>query len=73
VLTKLAGKAKSRLREEETQAVARMRLSLAHQGVKEEQIEAQVEAEKAHYDALEGALAGLSVKLDSVSGFVINR
>ena len=73
VLTRLAAKAGARLREEEAQTLSRMELSLTHQGVSPERIQAQQEAERGHYRELEAALARLSVKLDSVSGFVINR
>ena len=65
--------ARSAIGKERDAAVSRMRLSLAHQGLGAKEVEAQLEAERAHYDALLGALDGLKIQLDSACGFVINR
>jgi ATP-dependent helicase HepA len=50
-----------------------MRLSLGHQGLSAEAIEAQLDAEESHYQRLLEALAGAKVVLDSACVFIINR
>ena len=69
----LQQKARKDIEEEREAALRRMRLSLAHQGLPKEQLEAQLQTEGAHYAALLDALSGLRVELDSVCGFVLNR
>ena len=51
----------------------RMRLSLGHQGLEAKALEAQLDAERTHYERLLRALAGAKVVLDAACGFVINR
>ncbi|HEX8703726.1 MAG TPA: helicase-related protein, partial [Myxococcaceae bacterium] len=72
-LGKLAAKAKKAIEAERDAALERMRLSLGHQGLSAEALEAQLEAERTHYERLLHALAGAKVTLDSACGFVINR
>ncbi len=54
-------------------ALARVRLSLSHQGVQGKALESQLSEERAHYDGILQALEGLKLTLDSACGFVINR
>jgi ATP-dependent helicase HepA len=72
-LGKLAAKAKKAIEAERDAALERMRLSLGHQGLSAEAVEAQLDAERTHYERLLKALAGAKVTLDSACGFVINR
>ena len=72
-LGKLAAKAKKAIEAERDAALGRMRLSLGHQGLSAEAMEAQLDAERTHYERLLQALAGAKVTLDSACGFVINR
>ncbi len=72
-LKKRAAAAKASLEAERDNALERMRLSLSHQGVPEDLIEAQLAAERAHYERLLGALAGMKVVLDSACAFIVNR
>jgi ATP-dependent helicase HepA len=72
-LARAAQGARVAIEAERDQMLARMRLSLRHQGLEEEAIEAQAARERSHYAALLKALEGLKVSLDSVAGFVINR
>lgn len=72
-LAKLAARARKGIEAERDAAVERMRLSLGHQGLSGEAVEAQLDAERAHYERLLKALAGAKVVLDSACGFVINR
>ncbi|MBX5480821.1 MAG: DEAD/DEAH box helicase family protein [Myxococcaceae bacterium] len=72
-LAAVAAKAKKALETERDATIARLRLSLGHQGLGQKAIDAQVKAEEAHYARLLGALAGLKVVPDAVAGFVINR
>jgi ATP-dependent helicase HepA len=51
----------------------RLQLALRHQGLAATKVEAQLAAERVHYDALVAALDGLKVALDSACGFVVNR
>jgi len=72
-LGKLAAKAKKAIEAERDATLERMRLSLGHQGLPAEELEAQLDAERTHYERLLKALAGAKVVLDSACGFVINR
>ena len=72
-LAKLATRARKAIEAERDAAAERMRLSLAHQGLKADAVEAQLNAERAHSERLLRALAGAKVVLDSACGFVINR
>jgi ATP-dependent helicase HepA len=72
-LGKLAAKARKAIEAERDGALERMRLSLGHQGLGAEAVEAQLAAERAHYERLLAALAGAKVVLDSACGFIINR
>jgi ATP-dependent helicase HepA len=69
----LAERARRAIREERDGALDRMRLSLAHQGFTPEAVDAQLQAEAAHYEGLLVALNGLKVVPDSAAGFVLNR
>ncbi|XXF78829.1 SNF2-related protein [Myxococcaceae bacterium GXIMD 01537] len=69
----LAARARKAVETERDAAVARLRLSLGHQGLSAEAVEEQLAAERAHYERLLQALAGARVVLDSACGFVINR
>jgi ATP-dependent helicase HepA len=72
-LGKLAVKARKAIESERDSTLERMRLSLGHQGLAAEAVEAQLDAERTHYERLLKALAGAKVVLDSACGFVINR
>lgn len=72
-LAKLQAKARKAIEAERDGALERMRLSLTHQGLEETAVEAQLAAERTHYERLLTALAGAKVVLDSACGFVINR
>ena len=72
-LGKLAAKARKAIEAERDATLERMRLSLGHQGLAAEALEAQLDAERTHYERLLKALAGAKVVLDSACGFVINR
>ena len=72
-LGKLATKARKAIEAERDAALERMRLSLGHQGLDAKELEAQLDAERTHYERLLKALAGAKVVLDSACGFVINR
>jgi ATP-dependent helicase HepA len=72
-LGKLAARAKKAIEAERDAALERMRLSLGHQGLSAEAVEAQLDAERTHYERLLKALSGAKVTLDSACGFVINR
>ena len=72
-LAKLATRARKAIEAERDAAAERMRLSLAHQGLKADAVDAQLNAERAHSERLLRALAGAKVVLDSACGFVINR
>ncbi|MGZ3460170.1 MAG: hypothetical protein ACXU86_16910, partial [Archangium sp.] len=72
-LTKLQARARKAIEAERDAALERMRLSLTHQGLEEKAVEAQLAAERTHYERLLTALAGAKVVLDSACGFVINR
>jgi hypothetical protein len=50
-----------------------MRLSLVHQGLPHQAVDAQLQAEVAHHERLLAALSGLKIAPDSVAGFVLNR
>ncbi|MET0403461.1 MAG: helicase-related protein, partial [Cystobacter sp.] len=72
-LGKLQARAREAVEAERDGALARMKLSLSHQGLKDEAVQAQLDAEHAHYGRLLQALEGARVVLDSACGFVINR
>ncbi|HEX8819746.1 MAG TPA: helicase-related protein [Archangium sp.] len=72
-LTKLQGRARKAIEAERDAALERMRLSLTHQGLEAAAVEAQLSAERMHYERLLTALTGAKVVLDSACGFVINR
>ncbi len=72
-LAKLAAKARKGIEAERDAALERMRLSLGHQGLSAEAIEAQLDAEHSHYQRLLEALSGAKVVLDSACVFIINR
>jgi ATP-dependent helicase HepA len=66
-------KARKAIEAERDATLERMRLSLGHQGLAAEALEAQLDAERTHYERLLKALSGAKVVLDSACGFVINR
>jgi ATP-dependent helicase HepA len=70
---RMAGRAGEAILQKCEQVLERIQLSLAHQGLPESKIEAQLAAERSHYEQLLGALQKLTVVLDSACGFVINR
>ncbi|HZA51105.1 MAG TPA: helicase-related protein [Myxococcaceae bacterium] len=72
-LQHLAERARRAVREERDSTLDRMRLSLPHQGLTHHAVDAQLQAEAAHYEAVLGALDGLKVVPDSAAGFVLNR
>jgi ATP-dependent helicase HepA len=72
-LAKLATRARKAIEAERDAAAERLRLSLGHQGLAADAVEAQLDAERSHYERLLKALAGAKVVLDSACGFVINR
>ena len=72
-LGKLQARARKAIAAERDGALARMKLSLTHQGLAPEAVEAQLDAEHAHYERLITALQGAKVVLDAACGFVINR
>ncbi|HYO55872.1 helicase-related protein [Archangium sp.] len=72
-MAKLQTRARKAIEAECDAALERMRLSLTHQGLEVEAVEAQLSAERTHYERLLTALAGAKVVLDSACGFVINR
>ncbi len=72
-LRRMATRARAAIEEECAAALARIGPSLSHQGLGRTQIEAQLAAERKHYEALLQALGGMKVSLDSACGFVINR
>jgi len=72
-MAKLQARARKAVEAERDGALARMKLSLTHQGLETKAVEAQLDAEHAHYERLLTALEGAKVVLDSACGFVINR
>ncbi|MBJ6760132.1 DEAD/DEAH box helicase family protein [Myxococcaceae bacterium JPH2] len=72
-LAKLATQARKGIEAERDAALERLRLSLTHQGLAAEAVEAQLGAERAHYERLLQALAGAKPVLDAASGFTLNR
>jgi ATP-dependent helicase HepA len=72
-LGRLAAKAKKAIESERELTLERLRLSLSHQGLAAEALEAQLDAERTHYERLLKALGGAKVVLDSACGFLINR
>ncbi|MCP3100904.1 SNF2-related protein [Myxococcus sp. K15C18031901] len=72
-LAKLAASARKALEAERDATVERLRLSLSHQGLEASALEAQLGAERSHYERLLKALSGVKLTLDSACGFVINR
>ena len=71
--TELMRSARAAINAERDAALTRMKLALAHQGLAQAKVTAQLDAERAHYDALAATLDGLKLALDSACGFVINR
>ena len=72
-LKRRAKRARAAIEAERDTMLRRVKLSLKHQGVKAEVVEAQLTAERAHYTALLQALAGVKVTLDAACAFVVNR
>ncbi|MBN9688582.1 helicase, partial [Corallococcus sp. NCSPR001] len=72
-LGRSAKKARAAIEAERDAAAARLRLSLSHQGLSPEAVEAQVDAERHHYERLLQALAGAKVVLDAACGFTLDR
>lgn len=72
-LARRAQKARKALEAERDAGEARLRLSLSHQGLPQDAVDAQVDAERHHYARLLQALAGATVILDSACGFALNR
>ena len=72
-LKRRAARARAAIEAERDTMLRRVRLSLRHQGVNGEAIEAQLSAERAHYTALLQALSGVRVTLDAACAFVVNR
>ncbi|WP_375756207.1 helicase-related protein [Corallococcus exercitus] len=72
-LGRSAKKARAAIEAERDAAASRLRLSLSHQGLPPEEVEAQVDAERHHYERLLGALAGAKVVLDAACGFTLNK
>ncbi len=72
-LGRLAERARQAILTEREATLERLALSLRHQGFDEEGVQAQLDAEAAHYEELLAAVGGLTVQLDSAAGFAINR
>jgi ATP-dependent helicase HepA len=72
-LKRRAARARAAIEAERDTTLRRVKLSLAHQGVKGDVLEAQLNAERAHYTALLQALSGVKVTLDAACAFVVNR
>ena len=72
-LKRRAGRARAAIEAERDATLRRVKLSLTHQGVKGEALEAQLSAARAHYAAMLQALAGVKVSLDAACAFVVNR
>jgi ATP-dependent helicase HepA len=72
-MKRVAQRARSAIEAERDQTLARLKLSLRHQGLAPETVEAEAARERSHYASLLKTLDGLSVSLDSVAGFVVNR
>ena len=65
--------ARTKLDAERDRALTRLERALRHQRLPPAAIGEQLDAERAHHDALAEALAGLRLQLDSVCAFVIAR
>jgi ATP-dependent helicase HepA len=72
-LGKRATRAKKAIEAQRDTTLKRLELALKHQGVPSAQIDKQLEQEETYAAALLEALEGVSVTLDSVCAFVINR
>jgi ATP-dependent helicase HepA len=72
-LERMQGRARAALTAERDRVLERAEHALRHQGLKPSAIASQLAAERAHYDGLEKALAGLTLQLDSVCAFVLAR
>jgi ATP-dependent helicase HepA len=72
-LKRRAARARAAIEGERDRVLKRVKLSLTHQGIKGEPLEAQLSAERAHYTALLHALSGVRVTLDAACAFVVNR
>jgi ATP-dependent helicase HepA len=66
-------RARRAIEAERDRTLDRMRLSLVHQGLPHQAVDAQLQAEVAHHERLLAALSGLKIAPDSVAGFVLNR
>ena len=73
VMVHRLGLAKTRIEQERDAALKRLKLAFAHQGLKPEAAQGEIDAEVAHYQELLGTLARCRVELDSACAFVINR
>ncbi len=69
----LAEKGAAAIEAERDATLERMELSLSHQGMPATQVQAQVQAERAHYQQLLEAMGKLKVTLDSACAFAVNR
>lgn len=65
--------ARKAIEAERDAALSRLSFALAHQGLSPGQREAQLSAERGHYESLLEAISGLRVALDSACAFIINR
>lgn len=72
-LQRLADSARQAIESEREDRMRRLSLSLTHQGMRPEAIQARLRSERMHYEALLGAVAGLKTVLDSACAFVVNR
>ena len=72
-LQALQARAAKTLAAEKTRALQRLERALTYQGLDAAAIAQQLEAERRHHDQLTEALAGLTLQLDSVCGFVLAR
>jgi hypothetical protein len=72
-LARIRAQAHAALAEEERTVVARLERALRHQGLNHDQCAQRVSRERQHHQALRDALEKLTVSLDSVCGFIVNR
>jgi ATP-dependent helicase HepA len=72
-LKNIAQRARQAIESARDAELTRLALSLKHQGLAEDKVEAQLESERGHYESLLTALKGLRLQLDSACGFVVNR
>ena len=69
----LQARAAKALEVEKSRALQRLERALKYQGLDAAAIAEQLAAERRHHDKLTEALAGLTLQLDSVCGFVLAR